>query len=522
MKKFLHSGDAYICLDKLTRRFETWIQARCKPGFGYSGEMLAQRLAQVFVEHNLNPYMAECGKREANGEYPLPNEDARLSYDGLTIDQREGSVNMSVRLFSRSLGHFFMHWFHVLLYLLPLSARSTKQPLTSATLLFGVGKEALFDLEQGNDRRFVNYCKSSPITPLRQAGNLIVQSATRSGADMQTEFIYARHPIHCLLRNTSFGAFVRMKILASHTAIIFGFLAALLRNPLLVLLARDVAYLPMIRALDAHGKIEELLLTNSAHSRQPLWMRNPAGRSFKVHMIWYSQNIFPFVFKGDSEATQFPTYRHLCIDEHWVWTQSFADYLTEIGVGGEKHVTGPILWYLPETDESVSGPGGEGIQLAVFDIVPVNEQRSNNIGFLNNYYSPDVVIKFLEDVVNMAEELRRLKGKPVEVLLKCKRGYNFRHHSQYVNRVNELADEGSIKIVPFQTNLYSMIGQCDVSIVMPNSSPALVSAHMNKKAVYYDPTARLVANHEVGPNILSASSPSALLESIVSVVDDVF
>ena len=264
-----------------------------------------------------------------------------------------------------------------------------------------------------------------------------------------------------------------------------------------------------------------MVVTNSSHSSQPLWMREPEGRNFRVHMIWYSQNVIPFVFKGDSHPSQFPTYRHLCVDEHWVWTQAFANYLADIGISAKTNVVGPILWYLPDdsSPQAPQLPRGDSIKLAVFDVTPVVEEVASRVGYLNNYYNTELAIAFVEGVVEAATRLRQIKNRPVDVLLKCKREFNRGHDPRYLALLDDYAERGSIELISHQINLYSLLGQCDVAIVIPNSSPAPVAAYLGKKAIYFEPAGKLIANHEVGPNILSVSDRDSLLETLVEVID---
>ena len=511
----LHSGFAYNQFDGMVKRFEVWALTRPLAAFGYESEVVASRLAQRLVELAFFPYVADCAGREKAGRQTLPGDDEVLTYEGVSIDQRNGRVRIGLLGFCRHLSLFFLHWAHVLLHIFRLTPGFSRKNFDRAGVLIGVGSEAIFNKEAREDRAFVRYCRNGPIKPLNQTHNLIVQASVAGDSEVDTAVTYYRYPFHALLSGVDLGIQGRARLLGRHMTIVVKLLVNCLDNPLLILLARDIAYLPMIRTLDARGKIETVFLSNSVYVSQPLYLRRNAERGFKVHMAWYAQNIFPFVYRSDGLVSHYPAYRHVSVDEHWLWTQYFSDYLANIGVSGLKHVVGPILWYLPE---SVNPRSSEVIKIAVFDVSPVREEVAVNCGLLRNYWNTDVMEKFINDIVEIAREVNRLVSKQVKILVKVKREYNQGHDRRYISLLELLNRKGIIEIVSHQINLYSFLSECDVSIVIPNSSPALVAAHLKRKTIYYDPTACLKANHETGQLIASTSDLTGLLDATLEAI----
>jgi polysaccharide biosynthesis PFTS motif protein len=388
----------------------------------------------------------------------------------------------------------------------------------AVTLLLGTGAENIS--YAGSDARFVEYCTRGPIEPLREAQWLIVQAEPPASSANPERFCYARFPLHAAAARMLTTRDV-CRLLVDSFATAARWVCLVTRAPINLLLAHDYACLPLIRLLDSQQRIAAVVLTNSVYSIQPLWCRG--GRNFATHLVWYSQNTIPVVYADDGIASDLPHYRHLATDASWLWTEEYADYLRRLGVSSRYHVVGPILWHLPEANGSCvarrTGRDPEPIRFAVFDVTPISDETALRIGIIRNYYSPERMMRFLGDVVDVAHDLEVAARRSVTILLKHKRGFGPTHARIYIDFVERLCSENPrLRIVHYQTSLYDILRDSDVSIVIPYSSPAYVSSHLGKPSIFFDPGAELRPTFLPAPGVSFASGRQELLAQVTSSV----
>lgn len=84
--------------------------------FHFSDKIVAERLAQRFVELCFPPYAKSCAIRYSHSVYPLPQE-IKIKLGGLIVDQETGSVQISAKFFIICILKFCFLWFRLLKYL---------------------------------------------------------------------------------------------------------------------------------------------------------------------------------------------------------------------------------------------------------------------------------------------------------------------------------------------------------------------------------------------------------------------
>jgi polysaccharide biosynthesis PFTS motif protein len=356
-----------------------------------------------------------------------------------------------------------------------------------------------------------------PIAPLREARRYVVQALGAIGSANPAQCTYHRVPLFALALENPVGATGFSRFLLEHTRALLAYLRAVARFRAMCIIGRDFAYHASASRLDAQGLIENVIITNSNYSAQPLWMRRHAGRGHSTHMVWYSQNCIPFVYAFDPVRTQLPNHRHLAFDETWAWTEGFADYIRSVGVKAAIHVVGPIMFYLPEPD---AGPRREGeLRIMVFDVTPVRPEIARRIGLVYNYYSTDNVLGFIGDIVSAARNIEAQLGKKVRVALKHKRTHEPTRDPRYVAAIERLADdEGALELEPPEANVYSLAAAADVVIAVPYSSPVYVAQDAGTAALYYDATGELIPAHEAAADIPFAARSVELEEKLLEIL----
>ncbi len=500
-----HSIHAYAAFDKHIEKVQQRLTPRLHSVLGCDAGTVRHRVMQRLVELTLGPYVTQLAKHVRHNKPFLHPEGTPINLDGIIIDTRSGAVGLTRRFLLSACLEFAAHWLHALFTILCIGSTTSRG---KATLVFGVGAESLFYSD--NDQRFVEYCRNGPITPLSVATRLIVQHITFKGTCSDARVSYARHPIVQLACEMQMPWRQRLTLLARHLLMPACYVRSTLRCPPLALLGRDFALGPLMATLDRSGMIEAVVFTNSNYSIQPIWARAP--RTYESHMVWYSQNVVPFVMRADGFAKDLPNYRYMQLDAHWVWTDGFRQYLQLRGGRSQRvEVVGPVMWYLPQLVGRQSTPN---FNIAVFDITPISDAYAESIGLLANYYCPKNAIDFLTGVLEAVARLGKSELIECAVNLKHKRHYSSTHDKGYIAEVSSRIEQGEINLIPFDINIYKFIADSDAVIVMPNSSPAYIATTLGVSSIYFDPTMEMQPTFEEAPNISFASGSDALYEQL--------
>jgi hypothetical protein len=462
---------------------------------------------QQIVDLSVYPYIKAAAASHTLGATFVPQLAGTVRLGGLRF--RDDHVTVTPATWARNFGTFFVQWTRVIGNL----AKSTRNKLPErATMLMGVGISDL--VVDGSDKRFIAFCERGPLPPLRNATHLVVESAQPFTSTKPGWASCSRQPLLALLRTHPPRGRDLLRFLAAHLAAAVTYVWHSIFQPIVCLLARDMAFHAVAADLNRRGALEAIIITNAHFNVQALWMRSLPGRRFKVHMAWYSQNTKPFVYKAHGVDASMPQYRHMAVDTHWVWTQGYATYLRALDTTAEVHVVGPILWYLPEAKPSTT----PALSVAIFDVTPVREKFARQIGLPRNYYSTTNMIDFREQATRACERVAAQLGRPVLVWLKHKRSYGKVHDQRYIEFVDGLATAGRIRLLPPQTSLYSLIGASAAVVVVPFSSPAYVASAIKVPAIYLDATDSIEATHEPAPYVDFAAGNAILAAKLYAVL----
>lgn len=495
------TGRVYGDYDRMIARVEDWVASKRPTLPGCDERHLRARIVQRVVELTNAAFSHQALQQSAGSPAPT----AGFSADGVRICTTTGRVSVSPALWVALIGQFCVVWADALLGLLPGLFGRAPAPSVPATVLM----EAAGGYEDCDDR-FVRFCRDGPIAPLSATRRLIVRAQRPPRKATSPDVMYTTRPFVHLINN-SLSASARWSAFVRHLTAPWRYVRALAATPLNVLAGRDVALLPLIERLDRTGTLEAVVVTTSAFTSQPLWMKGFRGQRFKLHMVWYSQNFIPKMYVGDSERPDLPQARHMRVDVHWVWTQGFREYLAGFQAGSEIHVVGPILWYLPGPFDWSTIPAQDPIKVAVFDITPLPD-GTTAFGAAKNYYSVALITKFVADIVSTCDEIAAATSRRVVVLLKHKRPPRpGRHDSSYLEWLDALTkSHPDFHLIDPQANLFGLLRECDLSVSVPYTSTAYVSDALSKPALYYDPFAELVPRYEETPFVHFASGSDEL------------
>ena len=508
-----HSGQANLAYDDYLEKLGSHVCVDLPAIHVHDPKVVGERLIQRLADIIYWPFVAAYAKDWIRG---ADDERNRLvDCDGIWIDPKSGLCRISFFRWIRAVGEFFVYWAHLISAIVfgwPAKGSSSRNP---ATLVFGVGQESLFNHQ--SDERFIEFCKSGPIPGLSGANWLIVQSVVNGSRSVAPEWVtYHRFPLNRLIADGGLGLSGRLTLLMAQLRALFTFLTLSVRHPLIALLARDIATCYVVKVLDQRGLIDTVIVSNVQCANQFLWMRSPAARTFKVQMVWYSQNIQPMVYRFDRLVSHLPYYRHMRVDMHWVWTPGLKSYLEMLGIACPIHVIGPMLWYLPKHSLQQKD---DSIRIVLFDVTPVTDARAEQIGLIGNYYCVKNMIRFIEESIAVCDEVRQKTGRPLQVFLKHKRGHNRTHDLRYLDLISQLTGPGGkLTLLPFDTNMYDLLRDSTVAVVAPYSSPAYVADAVGTRAVFFDPTGDLLPTYEETRFVSFASRRDELRELLLSAV----
>ena len=511
----LHLASCYNRISDVVELCGRWLEHALPGNTFYQRQAVIGRTKQRLADILHYPVLAgQAQLIEADADSPS-SPAATMECAGLSLCLTSGQARPRWGLLWRSLREFALHWFYLFGAATAALWRSAAARQGPATLVSGVGAADL--CPGGDDTQFIDYCRSGTISVLRSASSIIVQAARNTRSSQPGWASYARHPLSRLLRESGLSPVDYLRFCGLHLTCAWLYLSDTARFPLLCMLARDYAYFAAASMLNRGGLIENIVITNSQYSQQPLWMTDLPGRRYHVHMVFYSMMGSAFVYKEAPVNAVFPAFRYLRADDYWVWTEGQAQFLRSLGVPGDFHVKGPLVWRRP----AARRPDCRSLSIAVFDVTPISPQTEKLLGLPYNYYRTSNAIAFLSGILAAREQLNKQLDGQLRIILKHKRAYHAIHDVRYREQIDAWCNvDRHMDLAPPDCNILSLIEDAKVVIVAPFSSPAYIAAHLGVPAIYYDPGSELLPTFEPHPLIHIAAGPEELQDLLIKLIAD--
>ena len=430
---------------------------------------LLQRVTDLAYEKLLQGWTRQFGKVEGQ-------------VAGLHLDSR-GWFKPSMRLWVREMRYFLVLWTFTMLKIFKslYSFDRTWSP-GPAALVADLGANVS---SNGSDARLVRFVECGPVTAMNVCSRWIFQTVRSFEVTDPRRFKYSRWPVLSLfeINRPSIGHW--LWTLGRHFSHLARFVLLSLARPEFVLLSRDFALTAIYESLHRRHLIEGVFITDANYANQELFLAELPEKTADLHFVWHSQNVRGILVEGETFQWEYPQRRFMKMDQNWFWTPSFQKWLESHGLRAGMHAVGPIMFEtpIPETVEH-----GDEIGLCVFDVTPTHEKWQIENGWPFIYYNRDVSIRFLEDILRVADELRAKTEKKVVVRLKHKRQYGPIHDRGYIEFVEKLATSGQLMIELPETNIFGLIHRSDLVLAIPFTSAALIAKVEGTKAAFYDPT----------------------------------
>lgn len=483
-----HLAKCYQEITALGQRIRANLESSIPDIGPYPKHRVVLRLAQRILEMIHLDYLR--GRRDALFQ---PDAEA-VTLGGLRMNLRTGAVGPGYRVLLRTVAFFLRAWAFLLLQA-PLALRS-RRSRSAVTLILGLRQRDF--LSAGSAREFLAFCGEGKVAPLAGATTLVVQDRVKA-PHCEERLSVGRVGLLEALRRAPRAKLSRF--LAEHAAAFAWYVAGTLRRAILCLLDRDFAEYAMAARLSEARGLKDVVVTNTWFAEQPLWVTDLPGRTFGAHLVCYSMLGRAFGYADAPESPPHPGFGLMRADSFWVWTPGQRELLSELGVEGEVHVCGPLVWRVKHR------ASGRGLQIALFDVTPVRPEVADRLGLAYNYYySAQNCTAFLTDVVAAARALEARTGRAVRVLLKHKRPFGDVHDKRYIDLVASFCDQDLLRTVEPDVNPYVLLDESFAAVVMPFSSPAYIARDAGVPAIYYDPTGLLLPSFEQAEGIAFARS----------------
>jgi polysaccharide biosynthesis PFTS motif protein len=239
---------------------------------------------------------------------------------------------------------------------------------------------------------------------------------------------------------------------------------------------------------------------NSSWIYRPLWTYDAENKGSKIIFYFYSTNIESFSINNNKKI-QANCWNIMTWPNIFVWDNFQKSFiLNSISFKSNILITGPI-WF---TDIEDSIPKSYSRTIALFDIQPLRDLIFQQLGMDYEYYIPDVINKFLIDIVEVATSLN------FTILYKKKKVLGRNTHIKYTKLIKELLSCKNLIHVNSEISAFKLIEKSDITISIPFTSTSLIASSMNKPTVYYDPTGLLWKEDPARHNIQIISNKQEL------------
>ena len=213
-------------------------------------------------------------------------------------------------------------------------------------------------------------------------------------------------------------------------------------------------------------------------------------------LLYYSSNNTPLVSASDPVPMENPALLFRRNDIHFSWDEGMSAWLREnISVPPENIVkSGPVMFasmkalscrVTGEVDDSL-------INVGVFDVTPMSEVRSLEIGFGRGVYRSDQCLQFFSDILSACQSVF---GEKFRIIVKFKRPVNaLAHDLNYFPELEKILLPLGSRVTRLDPTLnpWLALRQCDVTIGMPFTSMIDAGSWMGKDACFYFPESALL------------------------------
>jgi polysaccharide biosynthesis PFTS motif protein len=235
------------------------------------------------------------------------------------------------------------------------------------------------------------------------------------------------------------------------------------------------------------------LFNNSIGIYRPLWTYEAEKKGSNIIFYFYSIPSYHKLFSNSINDTLIESLKLQTWNIYYLWNQFHCKTLKyNINYKASFYITGPIVFGKPFFNLSQHYK-----TIALFDIQSFNDSKYKLFSISEEYYIPEIAIKFLSDIKEVAKLL------DYKIVYKRKRNIGNEIHPkllEYIN--NDFIDNKYIIQIDTDISAYDIIYNTVGSISMPFTSTAFIGKHVLKPAIFYDPTGYISKSNNNADDIL--------------------
>jgi polysaccharide biosynthesis PFTS motif protein len=213
------------------------------------------------------------------------------------------------------------------------------------------------------------------------------------------------------------------------------------------------------------------ITTQSSSLRLPLCFQIENLNILKI-MLWYSANN-RVILRATEKSAPLRNSSDLAsfIDLHLVWSRGDADWLTSNGIQRVK-VVGSMV-FSPRNCISQELFCSD---LLYFDVTPLPR---NDL-----FCSEAMLIKNLLALSEILKRVENISGRSLNSFLKPKRAHSKIHSKKYLDLRKQISNEGTLRTLDYDLNLYNLISGTRLVLAVPYTSPAFIALELKIPVAY--------------------------------------
>jgi polysaccharide biosynthesis PFTS motif protein len=226
-----------------------------------------------------------------------------------------------------------------------------------------------------------------------------------------------------------------------------------------------------------------IVTTQSQFLRLPYAFYIDAKDRVVTSMLWYSTNSNVIQNRKTQALFDPEHFRFDSIRNHFVWTSEQKLSLLQYNPTANIVVTGSILFRpRKNVEKSIQNLNRN---IVIFDVTPFDGLDVQVL------YNSEVMTDFIEDLVNTFSSHSNTNS--ARVLLKPKREYGTKlrgglsHSTQYMGLIDKMESLKSLEILKPDVDLYQLVGNADLVVGIPFTSPVVLAKELNVPSFFYVP-----------------------------------
>lgn len=471
---------------ELSVKVNSYLEEKLNDIFEFPEQELSRRIRQTIF--GLGPYLSSLFRSVSKEEIPEGKLKLCLNESDLIFEESTRfELVVGSKVFLRNLFQFTKIIIGTMFYVLK-SLFISKEKLSNISLVLNPNLECFLSEDKVMEE-FHDYCFEGKFDFLKESGLVICRGVKNQKSKdgklvMTTENVFAE-----TLRHVDYSLLDVIKMTLELIKVSISFYFRSITFPPIVLLAKDFAFLPLMRLLNGSNQIGNIVLNTSFMYNQELWLHFLKGRNFKVRMIWYGMSVKQLRFQGVQHVEP-PAFELFHVENNYVWNEYHKrEVQEELGFSGNIYITGSTMWYIPKLkkiDRSTK-------KVVIFFNNPKSYEKMKSVWSEKFFYYGcyEIQEKFYNDIVSILRQLEKERGCKIDIVVKLKRGYDY---SDYDNRLKNLVhkmEEDGCRLFDVESveggDVHNEVYNSDLVICTPMSTPNFLASELGVPALYYDP-----------------------------------